>query len=681
MPVNHWPISYWGAALFIGLGAAGAAWLWSGTRCRKALGRLAAEIRAIAHGGARDGVEAARFAALAPLPEAVNELCQQFALARKDLSIGLAGATQRAEDNAAQLAAVLNGLSEGVIVCTLDHHVVLYNQVAKELLSATGQIGLLRMVFDVMAAPPILHKLAVLRGSAQNQTSAIAAPFLAGSADGRKLLQTRMTLFFDAVGDVLGYVLTLTDAGPATAALARLDGLLNDMREELEARLDRLAPYQLASDQLTPDQLTPAPLTKIDESARDREWKITRAAIRRLTENCRRALTGWCPVTDVLSSDLFDAVQTQFQQAQFQDAACTITPTGLPVWLRAEPQSLALALAVLARKIAAAAAVREIDLAAEVIVRSYSEEFAPSPGDEAAWIDLIWTGGEMPDETVDRWLKSSVPAMGGMRVRDILAYHGSAAVTQRGKDGRAYLSIPVRKGREAGGHAHPALPGRPEYYDMSLLSLPQGAASLGQRPLKSLTYVVFDTETTGLDPSGGDEIVQIGGVRVVNGRILSGENFESLINPLRPIPPQSIQYHGITDPMVKNQPAADVVLPRFKTFADKSILVAHNAAFDLKFLRKRETDYGVRFDNPILDTMLMSAFLDGPDVDHSLDAICERYGIDIAHRHTALGDALVTAAVLLRQIDALAARDITTFAQTVSTLNMTLSLHHRQQAF
>lgn len=656
MPVSHWGGMPWPwAALLICLGVAGVAWQWNDRRIRQTLGRLAAEIRAIAHGGTRDGIEADRFTALTPLPEAVNELCQQFALARKDLSLGLAGATQRAEDNAAQLAAVLNGLSEGVIVCTLDHHVVLYNQVAKDMLAPTGQIGLLRMVFDLLAAPPIIHKLAVLRSGAHRQTSAMGAPFLAGSADGHKLLQTRMTLFFDAAGDVLGYVLTLTDAGPATATLARLDGLLDDMREELESRLDRLA--------------------KVDDSTRDEELNIARAALRRLTENCRHALTGWCPVTDVDSSDLFKAIQ-----AQFQDPSCTVTPTGLPVWLRAEPQSLALALAVLVRKIAAATGVREIDLAAGVMVRSYSEEFAPTSGDEVAWIDLIWTGDRMPDETVDRWLKSAVPAMGGMRVHDVLAYHGSVSVAQRHAEGRTYLWIPVRKGREVGAQMHPALPGRPEYYDMSLLSLPKGADSLGQRPLKSLTYVVFDTETTGLDPSGGDEIVQIGGVRVVNGRILSGENFESLVNPLRPIPPQSIRYHGITDQMVKNQPAADVVLPRFKSFADKSVLVAHNAAFDLKFLHKRETEYGIRFDNPILDTMLMSAFLDGPDVDHSLDAICERYGIDIAHRHTALGDALVTAAVLLRQIDALAARNITTFAQTVSTLNMTLTLHHRQQS-
>lgn len=649
------PTLYWAASAAAAT-AAGVAWHWNTKRTRRSLGRLAAEIRAVAHGGARDEIETRPFAQLSPLPEAVNELCRQFAAARKDLALGLAGATQRAEDNAAQLAAVLNGLSEGVIVCNLEHQIVLYNQVAKEMLAATGQIGLLRPVFDVMAAPPILQKLAVLKSGGQAHGSAGGAPFLAGSADAGKLLQTRMTPFFDSDGGILGYVLTIADAGPAISSLARLDGLLKDMREELEVRLDRLA--------------------KVDPALREQEWNITRATVRRLTENCQKALTGWCPVTDVLSTDLFDAVLAQLADIPFK-----LTPTGLPVWLRAEPQSLALALAVLVRKIAAATGVTEIDLAAETMVTSYSEEFAPSSSDEVAWVELVWNGERMSDDTVERWMKCAVPAMGGMRVRDVLAYHGSASAAQRCEDGRVHLWCQLRKGREMGAPPRPALPGRPEYYDMSLLTATQGVGSLGQRPLRSLTYVVFDTETTGLDPSGGDEIVQIGGIRVVNGRILTGESFDSLVNPLRPIPPQSIQYHGITDQMIKDQPSAATILPRFNTFVANSVLVAHNAAFDLKFLRKREHEIGVRFDNPILDTMLLSAFLDGPEVEHSLDAICERYGIEIAHRHTALGDALVTAAVLLRQIDALAARGITTFAQTVSTLNLTLTLHNRQQAF
>ncbi|WP_277948864.1 exonuclease domain-containing protein [Magnetospirillum sp. 15-1] len=109
------------------------------------------------------------------------------------------------------------------------------------------------------------------------------------------------------------------------------------------------------------------------------------------------------------------------------------------------------------------------------------------------------------------------------------------------------------------------------------------------------------------------------------------------------------------------------------------MLVAHNAAFDLKFLRMREKQMGIRFDSPVLDTMILSNFLDGPEAGHSLDDICERYGIEITDRHTALGDSMVTAAVLLRQIEALEGRGIHTLDEAVKTLDIAMILHERQR--
>jgi DNA polymerase III epsilon subunit family exonuclease len=149
--------------------------------------------------------------------------------------------------------------------------------------------------------------------------------------------------------------------------------------------------------------------------------------------------------------------------------------------------------------------------------------------------------------------------------------------------------------------------------------------------------VVFDTETTGLNPQV-DEVCQIAAVRVVNGKLLDAERFDMLVNPGRKIPAASTAVHHITDEMVAGAPGVAEAMARFHTFADGCVLVAHNAPFDMAFLRRREREIGRRFDQPILDTVLCSAILFGQSAEHTLDALCDRLSITDsrarpAHRH------------------------------------------------
>jgi len=154
-------------------------------------------------------------------------------------------------------------------------------------------------------------------------------------------------------------------------------------------------------------------------------------------------------------------------------------------------------------------------------------------------------------------------------------------------------------------------------------------------------------------------------VRVVNGRVLKGEVFETLVNPRRPPSRESVKVHGIEPRLLVGEPPIEQVLPAFRRFCEDTVLVAHNAAFDMRFLELKEAASGVRFDLPVLDTLLLSAVLHPAQADHSLEAIAERLGVPVIGRHTALGDALVTAEIFVRLVPLLAERGIVTLAQAL----------------
>lgn len=223
---------------------------------------------------------------------------------------------------------------------------------------------------------------------------------------------------------------------------------------------------------------------------------------------------------------------------------------------------------------------------------------------------------------------------------------------------------------------------RPEFYDFALFDNAAGR-QWGARNLTELSYVVLDTETTGLNPSAGDEIVQLSAVRVVNQRVLTDETFDRLVNPGFSIPPQSIRFHGITDDMVADMPGICPVLEEFTNFCGDSVLVAHNAAFDMKFLKLKESVCRIGLDLAVLDTLLLSIVLQPNYTEHTLDAIALRFGVHIPAevRHTALGDAQATAEVFVQMLDALHGEGITTLDQAIDASNQIFEVRRQQERF
>jgi DNA polymerase III epsilon subunit family exonuclease len=212
------------------------------------------------------------------------------------------------------------------------------------------------------------------------------------------------------------------------------------------------------------------------------------------------------------------------------------------------------------------------------------------------------------------------------------------------------------------------------------LRLDRRYADVSTLPLTALDYVVIDTKTTGPDDNRGrngsgrnrgdrnggdrngggtgnddsDAIVQLGAVRMIGGKVVEGDTFSRIVNPGRPIPAASTRFHGLTDDMVTDAPEIETVLAEFLDYAGDSVLVGHDVALDLSLMSRVE-----RIDNPALDTMLLSIGAFDGRHDHTLDALAERFGEAVQDRHTALGDADLTARIFLRllpELDRVGAR-------------------------
>jgi DNA polymerase-3 subunit epsilon len=161
--------------------------------------------------------------------------------------------------------------------------------------------------------------------------------------------------------------------------------------------------------------------------------------------------------------------------------------------------------------------------------------------------------------------------------------------------------------------------------------------------------IVLDTETTGLNPQGGDRLIEIGCVELLN-RIPTGREFHRYINPQRDVPPEAVAVHGLTADFLKDKPLFADVAQDFLSFIAGDALVIHNAAFDIGFLNaelQRASGPEVTMDR--VTCTLQLARRRHPAGPNTLDALCKRYGIDNSKRtkHSALMDSTLLAEVYI----------------------------------
>ncbi len=166
------------------------------------------------------------------------------------------------------------------------------------------------------------------------------------------------------------------------------------------------------------------------------------------------------------------------------------------------------------------------------------------------------------------------------------------------------------------------------------------------KPLETSEYVVFDTETTGFNATAGDQMIEIGAVKIKNGEIT--DRFDELINPGKPLRAEIINLTNITDEMLKDKDDEETVVKRFKDWVGDAPMVAQNARFDISFMQSAYKKYDLgTFDNVVIDTMEISKAQYPDENKHNLTVLTKRYGVpwseDAHHRadYDAEGTALV----------------------------------------
>ncbi|MFK7963800.1 MAG: exonuclease domain-containing protein [Burkholderiaceae bacterium] len=654
-------------SLSLSLGLLVWAWLRIDERAVQPMRALASALHTAAHTNTSEEPELPPVHELGSLGPASVAIIDALGQARLSLATARADAIVETEQQREQLAQILRDLDEPVLICTGAHKIKLCNRSAVQLLRTYGEIGLGRQLDDILSIGPLDHALLRLRGQHRSQTTT-AVCGVTGSA---RLFHCRVALVPSAHGNAADYVLSIKDITAELTAYAAQDQLLTEMIDVAGIAVNDL------------DDLLDERPRADDGSARsqrnaDNTLLKTAAALKSRTRAVSvarfRLLASAWPMDDIACDDIFEQVRRRVPEValQIEDDA---------PWVRCDGVSIVALLASLVERLQSGAGVNQCWLVA-----------AKRP--PHVLVGVGWTGQDVAPSLFHEWLHLPLPEVpGGLNGDEILLHHQTdlspASALEREYRHMIQFALPQSQVSQAdqtdAAESSVAAPSvlmidRPEFYDFAIDDSTVTADML-DTPLANLSYVVFDTETTGLEPLKGDEIVQIAGVRIVNSRVLTGEVFDTLVNPGRQIPASSTRIHGITDQMVLDVPGVNNALNAFRSFAADDVLVAHNAAFDMAFLRRDGRE--IEFDNQVLDTVLLSAFIFDHTGAHALDDLARRLGIEVdqAVRHTAIGDTLVTAQVFVKLVSLLRSQGIITLGQALAAGREMRSIRRAQARY
>jgi DNA polymerase-3 subunit epsilon len=607
----------------------------------------------------------------------INEGAENLQRTKKEVASLVTEAMAASEDEKKILAAVMSQLPHGIFICDTDGQIILFNSAARDFFSkgtveddsadakgANGEqhIGLGRFIFNIMDKATVTHAMDEVIDRLNAAEEAPATSFITAAAGQGKTVRVEVVPILTPDKELNGFTLIATDISRRVATENKINFLLRQLTTGVRASTAGIrAAVEAIIEFETMDNKQKQKFLDIIHTETLSLGKVIDRTDREMPDQVR----GQWSLIPMRMGDILIAVQAR--AARTLGLELEIHHDQEPKWFRGDSFPLIMMVLFTLEQL-------------KHITENNRFEIKIGGSEQLVYLEMCWQGKGFDREYIHQWRDEQIRSADetlSVTVGAVLRKHRADLIVQSPQASspkhHLRLVVPRIKPREPDTDDNILMlaEGRPEFYDFDLFGNVEKNKASGERLLADLQYTVFDTETTGLNPRGGDEIISIGAVRIVNGRILREETFDRLVDPRRDVPWASVKIHGIQPGMLKGQPDINRVLPDFYQFAEDTILIGHNVAFDMAMLEMKQAQTGIKFDAPVLDTILLSAAIHPTHKNHTLEGIGQRLGIEIVGRHTALGDAMATAGLFLKMLPLLEKLGIHTLGEAINASRKT----------
>ncbi len=588
----------------------------------------------------------------------INDFADMFENLNRTITEQILTARKETEKERNLLAAIMSELPQGVIICNSNGRILLFNSLAKKIFSpvpghARSEIflGLGRSVFHLFDKALIAHAMEEIENRLGTPGQSVSASFIT-PIHTQRLISSEAIPVLDQENRMTGFILAFQDVTDEINLYDITHEKLVFLKNNLETQVRKVKEL-LNLSSLDPHNTPPIRHELMDA------LDLWPRQYEEVSETLLEAISTRLPLTRHLLKNFISGLKQKSKD--LHDINLNFIQVEEDIYMLADTYSFTAALTFLFKNLSEMTQRREFNLCL-----FQNKGFIV--------FEISWDPPLLENLRIESLMQKRINSLPSL----FYVLKQNKASFEVISDSHGYssrINIIAKAGskthvREK--HQSPVITGsRPEFYDLDLFKTEEQDSDLFDMDLRHITYTVFDTETTGLNPDGGDEILSLAAVRIVNNRIVYQDIFEELVDPKRDIPMESYRIHGINYEMVRGKKDILTILPAFKDYAAETVLLGHNIAFDMKMFKVKEKTTGIRILNPVLDTLLLSAILHPIHARHDMESIAERLGVNIIGRHTALGDAIATAEIFLKLLPLLNSNGVLTLRDAVKASKKT----------